>query len=81
MSISLRGAATAATDTAQIILLDQNLQQLDPLFDLASGLRANMHNNVVITVISSVLTVGAVYIWHVGVVGSLVIYTWVSQPA
>ncbi|ETW99004.1 MAG: hypothetical protein ETSY2_41740 [Candidatus Entotheonella gemina] len=74
VSVSLRGAAGVATDTAQIILPDQNLQQVDQLFDLAAGLRANMRNNVVITVISSLLTVGAVYIWHVGVVGSLVIY-------
>ncbi len=74
VSISLRGAAGVATDTAQIILLDQNLQQVDRLFDLAASLKANMRNNVVITVISSALTVGAVYIWQVGVVGSLVIY-------
>ena len=74
VSISLRGAAGVATDTAQIILLDQNLLQVDHLFDLAASLRANMRNNVAITVISSALTVGAIYVWHVGVVGSLVIF-------
>ncbi|ETW99591.1 MAG: hypothetical protein ETSY1_14365 [Candidatus Entotheonella factor] len=74
VSVSLRGAAGVATDTAQIILLEQNLQHVDQLFDLAAGLRTNMRNNVAITVISSMLTVGAVYVWHVGVVGSLVIY-------
>ncbi len=74
VSVSLRGAAGVATDTAQVILLDQHLHQLDQLFDLAAGLKANMRNNVVITVISSALTVGAIYIWQVGVVGSLLIY-------
>jgi hypothetical protein len=48
--------------------------QVDHLFDLAASLRANMRNNVAITVISSALTVGAIYVWHVGVVGSLVIF-------
>jgi len=73
VSISLWGAAGVATDTAQVILLDQNLQQVGQLFDLAAGLKANMRNNVVITIISSALTVGAVYVWHVGVAGSLLI--------
>jgi Cu2+-exporting ATPase len=73
VSISLRGAAGVATETAQVILLDQNLQQVGQLFDLAAGLKANMRNNVVITIISGALTVGAVYVWHVGVAGSQLI--------
>jgi hypothetical protein len=36
--------------------------------------KANMRNNVIITVISSAVTVGGVYFFHIGVLGSLVIY-------
>ncbi|MFN8493066.1 MAG: heavy metal translocating P-type ATPase [Caldilineaceae bacterium] len=35
VSISLRGATTAATDTAQIVLMDTDLQHIDTLFELA----------------------------------------------
>lgn len=74
VAVSLLGAATVATDTAQIILMDQTLNRLDELFDLAHRLKANMRNNVMITVISSAVTVGGVYFFHIGVLGSLVIY-------
>ena len=42
VSISLRGASTVATDTAQIILMDQSLNQLVRLFDLADEFKQNM---------------------------------------
>lgn len=35
VSISLRGATTAATDTAQIVLMDEDLQQIDTLLSLS----------------------------------------------
>lgn len=41
VSVSLRGAALAATDTAHIVLMQQNLSQLSVLFDLADGQRRN----------------------------------------
>ncbi|MDH3603683.1 MAG: heavy metal translocating P-type ATPase, partial [Candidatus Tectomicrobia bacterium] len=37
VSISLRGATTAATDTAQVVLMDASLNQLLHLFDIAQG--------------------------------------------
>ena len=42
MSVSLRGATTAATDTAQVVLMQANLQQLTALFDLAQQHKGNM---------------------------------------
>ena len=35
VSVSLKGATTLATDTAQVVLMDQSLNQLDTLFSLA----------------------------------------------
>ena len=42
VSISLRGASTVATDTAQIILMNENLEQLGLLFDIAKNFDKNM---------------------------------------
>ncbi|MEM7537195.1 MAG: heavy metal translocating P-type ATPase, partial [Chloroflexota bacterium] len=42
VSVSLRGASSVAIDTAQVILMDGSLHQLDELFELANGLRQNM---------------------------------------
>jgi Cu2+-exporting ATPase len=74
VSISLRGAATLATDTAQIVLLDQTLTHLGEVFTLAQQLRVNMRHNIWITIASSAATVGAVYFLQFGVMGSLVLY-------
>ena len=45
VSISLRGATTAATDTAQIILMEGNLKQLLYLFELAEAFERNLQHN------------------------------------
>ena len=37
VSVSLRGAATAATDIAHIVLMEESLQQLRPLFAMAQA--------------------------------------------
>lgn len=41
VSVSLRGASTLAVDTAHVILMDQSLNQLDTLFEIAHGLDTN----------------------------------------
>lgn len=45
VSISLRGATTAATDTAQIILMEGNLERLLDLFRLAVAFDRNLKRN------------------------------------
>lgn len=40
-SISLRGASTAATDTAQIVLTDESLEQLAHVFEMAQRFHDN----------------------------------------
>jgi heavy metal translocating P-type ATPase len=55
VSISLRGATTAALDTAQIVLMDASLRPLIPLFELVQEFAANQR----ITALA-VLTPGAV---------------------
>lgn len=46
VSISLRGATTVATDTAQIILMEGNLAQLLHLFALATEFERNLKLNI-----------------------------------
>ncbi len=46
VSISLRGATTVATDTAQIILMEGNLNQLLHLFQLAEEFKRNLKHNI-----------------------------------
>jgi len=45
-SISLRGATTVATDTAQIILMEGNLNQLLQIFQLAEEFKRNSKHNI-----------------------------------
>jgi Cu2+-exporting ATPase len=42
VSVSLRGASTIATDTAQIVLMDESLHRFCTLFDLANDYDSNM---------------------------------------
>ncbi len=49
VSISLRGATTAATDAAQIILMDGSLSKLPELFGLAQKFERRLAQNLYIT--------------------------------
>lgn len=46
VSISLRGASTIATDTAQIILMNENLTQLQTVFELGERYGADMNRTL-----------------------------------
>jgi heavy metal translocating P-type ATPase len=79
VSISLRGATTAATDTAQIVLMAQSLHQLPYLFQLSHDFEANMHACLTAAVVPGVLIIGGAYLKLVGIAGSLVI--WMASMA
>jgi Cu2+-exporting ATPase len=74
VSISLRGASTAATDTAQIILMDGDLNKLKSLFEISNAFEANMRTNYLISMVPGVICLGGVFLFHMGVVGGLVVY-------
>lgn len=74
VSISLRGASTIATDTAQIVLMDENLNQLPRLFDLAQELDANMRDNFIASVVPGLICISGVYFLHFGVLAANLIY-------
>ncbi|KHD07478.2 hypothetical protein PN36_21445 [Candidatus Thiomargarita nelsonii] len=71
VSISLRGAAT---DTAQIILMDGNLSKLKPLFEIAQAFESNMRTNYWLTIMPCVICLGGLFFFHLGVVGGMATY-------
>jgi heavy metal translocating P-type ATPase len=70
VSVSLRGASTVATDTAEVILLDESLIQLGRLFDLAREHRRNMTLTLTAVFVPSALCLAAVLFGAVGFVGA-----------
>ena len=74
VSISLRGATTVATDTAQIVLMDATLDQLPALFALAKQFDTNMKTGFAIAIIPGLFIVGGVFLAHLGVLGATLIY-------
>jgi len=74
VSISLRGASTAATDTAQIILMDGNLNKLKPLFEIAQAFESNMRTNYWLAIVPGVTCLGGLFFFHLGVVGGMATY-------
>jgi Cu2+-exporting ATPase len=62
VSISLRGATSAATDTAQIILMDGSLNQLLELFVLAEGFEQNFTTNLRFTTATSLVAAGGIFL-------------------
>jgi Cu2+-exporting ATPase len=74
VSISLKGASTAATDTAQIILMDGTLNHLDQLFHLADEFEKTMHTNLLITIVPGAICIGGVYLLHFGIAMGMGIY-------
>lgn len=64
VSISLRGATTAATDTAQIIFMNANLAHLPDLLDLGQRFEKNMDMNLAWSIIPGVVMIGGIFIFH-----------------
>ena len=73
VSISLRGASTIATDTANIILMDQGLSHLNPLFDLANKYNANMNRTFAIMIIPGLIGVSGAFLLGFTIVQTLVL--------
>ncbi|OAD23484.1 heavy metal translocating P-type ATPase [Candidatus Thiomargarita nelsonii] len=74
VSISLKGASTAATDTAQIIFMDGTLNHLEQLFQLADEFEKTMHTNFITTIVPGVICIGGVYFLHFGIAMGMGLY-------
>lgn len=73
VSISLRGASTIATDTAQIVFMNESLEQLPFIFELGQEFDKYMDNNIMSSVVPSVITIGGAFFFSFGLITSSVI--------
>ncbi len=74
VSISLHDASAIAADTAQIILLEDNIHCLPHLFELGDKLEQKLFQSLVLTIIPGVVCVAGVYFLHLGVIGAQLVY-------
>ncbi len=74
VSVSLRGATSVATDSAQIVLMTQSLQQLDQLFEIADGFNKNLDQTMRMAYIPGTVLIGGVFLLHFGMTAALVLY-------
>jgi heavy metal translocating P-type ATPase len=66
VSISLAGASTIATDSAQIVFMEPNLDKLVPLFQIAKDLQFDMRNNLIALVAPSPVVLAGVWFFGFG---------------
>ncbi len=75
ISVSLRGATSVATDSAQIVLMKQSLQQLDQLFEIANGFNKNLDQTMRLAYIPGSVLIGGVFLLHFGMPAALLLYS------
>ncbi len=80
VSVSLRGASTIATDTAQVILMNESLSALCQLFDLAHEYTRSMQTTFSSVLALSVASLGGMVIPVYGLAYSLAM-SWISMLA
>jgi Cu2+-exporting ATPase len=73
VSLSLRGASSAATDTAQVVMMDGTLQKVPKLFHLADEFEQTMQKNMFISFAPGIFNIAGVYLLHFGVAASFII--------
>ena len=74
ISISLKGASSAATDTAQIVFMDGTLAPLARLFQITDQFERTMRNNFLISIVPGVVNIGGVYLLQFGMATSMGIF-------
>jgi P-type E1-E2 ATPase len=74
VSVSLRGASTIATDTAQVVLMNKQLDQLLQLIDLAKQLESNLNKTLISGIIPSTTIVVGVFVMHLSLPFALSCY-------
>lgn len=73
VSISMHGASAIAMDTAQVILMSGNLEQIVELFDLAKKFDKNMKRTLMISLIPGCFTVGGAFFLHFTILHTIIL--------
>jgi Cu2+-exporting ATPase len=74
VSISLRGASTLATDTAQVVLMSQDLRQLEFLLQLGREFDQSLKRLFRFTLVPVGTVVASTFLLHTGIYTSLLVW-------
>ncbi len=74
VSISMKGASTAATDSAQMVLTDGSLRAIPKIFELSSDFQGNMQNTFLAVTYPGLLCIGGVFLAHFTISQGFVLY-------
>ncbi len=74
VAISLHGAATIATDTAEIVLIKPDLSYLPYLLQMANDLNNRINSGTMINTASSITCVTGILIFGMGISGAVFLY-------
>jgi heavy metal translocating P-type ATPase len=72
VSISLRGASSIATDTAQVVFMEESLAKLTQLYDISQGLQRNINRSWALILVPNRLCIGGAFFAGFGVMHSMV---------
>jgi len=73
ISISLSGATSIATDTAQIVLMDGSLKRIPDLIDISINLERNLQNSLLINIIPGAITIASAFLFRIDIIAALII--------
>lgn len=73
ISISLSGATSIATDTAQIVLMDGSLKRLPELLDIAAELHRNLNRGWLFNIVPGTLTIAGAFFWHFSIITAILL--------
>ena len=73
VSVSLQGASTAATDTAQIVLMRKDLNLLVKVFELANCYSMNLRTSQIMTTVPGVIAIAGVYLLNFSIFHSIIL--------
>jgi len=71
VSISLRGASSVATDTAQVVFMEDSLRKLLQLYDVSRDLHRNINTSWALIVIPNVICIAGAFFAGFGVMHSM----------
>ena len=74
VSVSLRGASSLATNTAQIVLMDESLRQLGQLFQVARDYESNLKTLLRTTFLPGIASLAGVFLLGTGTGTALILF-------
>ncbi|OUD16297.1 hypothetical protein TPSD3_00825 [Thioflexithrix psekupsensis] len=75
VSVSMRGATTIATDSAQVVLSGGSLQQLADLFELSHAFKRDLNTTLRFAYIPGSILIAGVFLFHFGMGSALILYS------